>query len=347
MRKSAVDRSTLPQEIEDSVSVIIPARNEEQNLPELLQRLCDQSLSKSQYEVVVIDDQSDDSTAEIVEQFALKNPELKLQLIRQTEFSESPKKEALEKGIKNSQGSLILQTDADCLPGPEWIKTVAQLFSVNSFEMLLLPVYAEHDGSLVARYDQYETAAFQCITFGTAGWQDPQLANGANLAYRKEAFNEVYGFDGAKKSYSGDDISLLQKFKQSGKKIQSVLLAEVITETETVRSWKELFAQRVRWGGKNKRIASPLYWLLTGFLVALQIYLLSLLIFNPYTWLGAFIIKLILDSWMLDRWHSLGGKKADLSYFPLISLIYPFVLTFLFIASLLYAPKWKGRRIKV
>src|SRR5687768_10577527 len=98
------------------ISIIIPARNEEENIGELLKVLQQQTYPKNLFEIIVVNDHSTDNTTEVVKQFpGIKLVELKDETIN------SYKKKAIETGIAAASGELIVTTDADCIPSPSWL----------------------------------------------------------------------------------------------------------------------------------------------------------------------------------------------------------------------------------
>ena len=111
--RSIPDFTPSNQTPSTSISIIIPARNEEENIGELLKKLLEQTYAKELVEIIVVDDHSTDKTAEIVAQYE------KVKLLRlENDISNSFKKKAIEKGITAAAGELIITTDADCVPPP-------------------------------------------------------------------------------------------------------------------------------------------------------------------------------------------------------------------------------------
>src|SRR4030095_3544460 len=111
-----------------SISVIIAARNEEANIEALINSLAGQTYPKQLFEVIVVDDHSEDRTWELIQQNAialsLKCIRLK-DRVRPDENLRSYKKRAIEEGISLATGELIVTTDADCRFEPEWLRTIA------------------------------------------------------------------------------------------------------------------------------------------------------------------------------------------------------------------------------
>ncbi len=118
--RSIPDFTLSNQTVSTFISVIIPARNEEENIGNLLKALQEQTYPKELFEIIVVDDHSTDKTAEIVAQF--ENVKL---LHLEDDINNSYKKKAIETGIAAASGELIVTTDADCIPSSEWLQTIA------------------------------------------------------------------------------------------------------------------------------------------------------------------------------------------------------------------------------
>ena len=126
------------------ISVIIPARNEEDNIGKLLIALQQQTYPKDLFEVIVIDDHSTDKTIEVVRKF----PEVKLLQLKEGNIN-SYKKKAIETGIAAADGELIITTDADCMPGKEWLQILASFKEKNNAVFIAAPVVFENNSSLL------------------------------------------------------------------------------------------------------------------------------------------------------------------------------------------------------
>ena len=106
------------------ISIIVPARNEEQNIIACLDSICNQTYPPELYEVIVVDDYSTDDTASIVKNYASKNVKLiSLKDFTKGQTLNSYKKKAIEIAVAQSAGELIVTTDADCIATPEWSHT--------------------------------------------------------------------------------------------------------------------------------------------------------------------------------------------------------------------------------
>ena len=231
------------------LSVIIPARNEEKNIGALLNALKEQTYSSNFFEVIVIDDHSEDHTSQVVRTFQ------QVKLIQlQEDAINSYKKKAVETGIAEANGKLIVCTDADCVPGKDWLKTIAAYYEKNKPVFIAAPVVFTNNDSVIETFQALDFLVLQGITGAVAQSGNHSLSNGANLAYEKKAFQQVGGFQGIDQLASGDDLFLMQKMvKAFPGKIGYLKSTDAIVSTSPMKTWKSFFEQRIRWASKTRR----------------------------------------------------------------------------------------------
>lgn len=187
-----------------AVSVIICAKNESSNLQQFLPSLAKQEYPE--FEIVLIDDHSQDNTLDIMESFAEKHPNIKVVKVKNVEAFWSNKKYALTLGIKASSHDYLLFTDADCKPvSNQWIRTMSSHFTNKKTIVLGYGAYEKVKNSLLNKLIRFETllTAIQYFSFSKAGM--PYMAVGRNLAYRKDVFFNARGFMSHLHIRSGDD----------------------------------------------------------------------------------------------------------------------------------------------
>ena len=203
-----------------SVTVIVPARNEAANIQSCLHDLLNQDYPQQFLKIVVVDDGSEDETADIADEISRIHSNL--QVLRLP--NAGGKKQALQQGIMNATTALIATVDADCRISPSWISSmIAHQQSANAV-MALGPVVLTPASTLFERIQQLEFLAIMGITGGAASLGNPIMANGANLLFSKKAFIEAGGYSGTSNP-SGDDVFLMLKIKALG----SVVFAKKCT----------------------------------------------------------------------------------------------------------------------
>lgn len=234
------------QSAQTTISVIIPARNEEENIERLLTVLQEQTYSKNLFEIIVVDDHSTDKTANIVQEF----PFVKLIQLKEDNIN-SYKKKAIETGIAAATGELIVTTDADCVPSEGWLQTIASFKEEKKAIFIAAPVSINCNSSLLQVFQAMDFMVLQGITGAVVHKKQMTMCNGANLAYERKAFYEVGGFTGIDQIASGDDMLLMYKIaKQYPDGVHYLKSKEATVSTQAAKTRKQFFNQRIRWASK-------------------------------------------------------------------------------------------------
>jgi cellulose synthase/poly-beta-1,6-N-acetylglucosamine synthase-like glycosyltransferase len=330
------------------ISVIIPARNEEENIGQLLQSLKSQTYPEELFEVIVVDDHSTDGTAGIVQQFSL------VKLIQlKDESINSYKKKAIETGIAAATGELIVTTDADCLPLPNWLKTIAAFKEEKQAVFIAAPVVINCNSSVLQIFQSIDFMVLQGITGAAVSKKKLSMCNGANLAYNRTAFYEVNGFSGIDHIASGDDMLLMHKiWKQYPDKVHYLKSKDTIVSTEPMKTWKAFFNQRIRWASKaksynDKRILPVLllvYLFNLSFLV-----LLVVSCWFPVYWiylLGLWISKTIIELPFFISVSGFFNKQWAVKFFFFFQPLHIFYTIVSGLFGQFGKYDWKGRRVK-
>ncbi len=350
------------------ISVIIPARNEEENIVACLDSICSQSYPTALFEVLVVDDHSTDNTATIVNRYADKNVKLisLKDLIPAGEIN-SYKKKAIEIAIAQSTGELIVTTDADCFAKENWLQTIAAFYEEYNPAFIAAPVAINCRFNFIEMFQALDFMTLQGITGASVYKKIHSMCNGANLAYTKKAFTEAGGFNGIDNIASGDDMLLMHKiYKLYRDKVMFLKSKEAIVQTAPVHSVKEFFNQRIRWASKadkydDKRIFAVLLlvYLVNVLLVALPVSAIFIktafsISLYPFTfvftvlelWLFLLTIKTIAELIFLMPVSKFFGKRKLLWLFPLMQ---PFHILYTVIAGWLGkfgSYSWKERKVK-
>lgn len=336
-------------------SIIIPFRNEAQNLLKLLGSLAAVKYPEDKYEIILIDDNSEDDSVVLAQEFTGDHPELNVKIIKLTEEHRAPKKAAIQKGIDASSFEWIITTDADCSVPRKWLLAFNQMINTEKAKMVVAPVTYEEGMSFLHQFQVLDFLSLQGITMGSFGQSDkgilePFLCNGANLCYSKEGFNAVHGFKGNEHLASGDDVFLMEKIQEKYPNQVCFLKSyEALVKTSSQKSWRALLSQRIRWASKTTAYDS-LKVKMIGLLVFA--YSLLLIIFFFYGIAGKiswrsigliFLIKFNLDFLLIFK-TSKFFKQTDIlrSYF-ISSFIHPFYTVIVSVLSLTKNYRWKER----
>lgn len=340
-------------------SIIIPFRNETANLPELLNSLLNLEYPRYLFEILMVNDESDDNSVDLCLQFKRSNPDLKFTVLNTQRTTSSPKKDALTTAIDSSRFDYILTTDADCAVPTLWLNAYNEKIIETNANLIAGPVSFHKTYPTKKNFFNY-LEAFQDLDFmslqaagiGGFGLNKPFMCNGANLCYKKESFLEADGFHGNSDISSGDDVFLLQKFSELNYLVTFLKIKKAIVYTKPQSSLKELFSQRIRWAAKTSAYKSTFAKLIglsvlgMNFSLALP-YTLLLFELAPYQiLLFAFFIKFLVDLSLLYVSADFFSKKTVLSHYLWCSIVYPIFSTIVAILSIFNGFSWKGRHFK-
>jgi cellulose synthase/poly-beta-1,6-N-acetylglucosamine synthase-like glycosyltransferase len=334
------------------ISVIVPVRNEAENIRFLLEDLGRQTFPKSQFELLVTDDSSTDNTAEIVREYAaIANYTIRLISLPDIPTT-SPKKRAIETAITHANGNLVVTTDGDCRVGAGWLQSIAACCAVTDAKLISSPVTFTRETSLTDHLQTVEFASLIGSGAAAISARRPSLCNGANLAYQKKVFQEVNGFEGVKHIASGDDEFLMHKIAArypGGIHFLKDAAATVRTRPHT--NWGQFFRQRKRWASKWKHYQSktPLVLALYVFSCNFSMLLAGLLWLSGN--LGGYPFLVLLAVKCIPEWLFLGTvlsflkKPASILYIPVTQVFYPFYVCFFGLAAQKPEYEWKGRKL--
>ncbi|MDR2729030.1 MAG: glycosyltransferase [Chitinispirillales bacterium] len=234
-----------------SFSVVIAARNEERNIEKCLQSVFSQELPAERYEVIVINDRSEDSTPEVLSNLQNRFKNLKVITITETPSGISPKKHAVTKGIESAVNEIIVFTDADCTVKPQWLLTVNNYFEADTGLVQGITSYGYVNGmdKLFFGLQAIDFLSHGVIAAAAIGANLPINSNANNLAFRKRVFEEIGGYGNDSRVVLGDDDHLLQRVWKSGRfKVRFMADSRANVETEPTPTVSAVFEQRRRWG---------------------------------------------------------------------------------------------------
>ncbi|MBC3845395.1 glycosyltransferase [Winogradskyella echinorum] len=341
-------------------SIVIPFRNEAENLPRLLTSISKLNYSKSMFEIILVDDDSEDDSIAIIEK-VLDTKSLKkdftrtdnIRIIKNKRTSNSPKKDAITTAIKASKFNWIITTDADCILPKYWLDAFDEYIQTTTTNCIVAPVTYYGRNSFLNRFQTLDFLSLQGATIGGFGIKKPFLSNGANFCYRKSLFLQINGFDGNDNISSGDDIFLLEKIiEHDSKKIHYLKSQKAVVKTNPASSVSNLIQQRLRWASKTSNLKN---WFakLVGLIVFLGnlvcIAFIPLVLFNAMLVKFAaalFIIKFSIDFLLLFKTSRFFKQETLLLSFLLSSFVYPFFNVGIAFLSFFKSYRWKGRTSK-
>lgn len=328
------------------LSVLVPVRNEAATVECLLSDLINQNYPKDKFEIIVVNDHSEDKTIQEVEKKIDSSANLKI-----VANEGQGKKLAITTGVSLSKGEIIVTTDADCRVDMNWLETINNSFFNEKIKMVFGAVRIQTDDSLFSKLQAIEFASLIGSGAATMAMGIPTMCNGANLAFRKTIFSEVNGYEGNTQIASGDDEFLMRKISRKYPDgIHFNNAPESIVCTTPQPALIEFINQRLRWAekwkynrdSKSKRVA------LYVFLFHLSVLALPVLVILNYVTLYSLILflfgKAVLEfmflwsvtAWLKVKWNWLA--------FILLQLIHSFYVVTIGVVSNFAKPLWKGRR---
>ena len=333
------------------VSVIVAARDEEKSIGQCLQSLVQQTYPTNKYEIIVIDDGSMDATASIVRSFSERYSNVHLfSMPSGMDRGTGRKPLAIAQGIGQAAGEIILATDADCIAPPRWIQIMVNHFEDNVV-FVAGPVSEQASTNFFSKLERLEFLGLITTAAGLIGSGRPIICNGANLAYRRNAFISVGGF-GSAGSFN-DDESLMNRMIQ--RKIGKVVFAPELGAVITTRSSNTMISflrQRIRWANKRGRYedTSILVTLIFLYLFFLSFALTALLIpFDQQLLLPVLLVfggKVFVDYFVLYSGARLFFQRIPIFHFLIAELLHvPYIVIAAAIGQI-SSLQWKGRTIK-
>lgn len=343
------------------VTVIIVARNEEKNIADCIESIIRQTYPDNLFELILVDDDSDDSTAAIARSFEKKN----IRVINLKDFTKgdslnSYKKKAVETAIALAKGTLMVTTDADCIVQPEWLHSIASFYEEFRPVFIAAPVVYNNplpgDSFLKRGLKVFQLLDFmtlQGITGGSVYKNFHSMCNGANLAYEKNVFYEAGGFDGIDAIASGDDMLLMHKIKRIHPgKIMYLKSSGAIVQTQPAETLKDFMSQRIRWASKADKYSDPKITAVLLLVYAFNAWIIFIAIcsffslYVLYLLLFLLIAKITVELFFLYPVACFFKKQKFLWWFVPAE---PFHILYTLIAGWLGrfgSYKWKGRKVK-
>lgn len=339
--------STAP--LTTTVTVVVAARNEAENLPTLFQNLENQTYNHNNLLLIIVDDHSDDATPQLAAQWCRAGTNRLFLSLCQGEYG---KKAALAKAFSHARGRLIITTDADCTMSARWLETVVAFYEVSGARLIIGPVKLSGN-SLFQRLQQLEFLSISITTGGTASVNRATMCNGANLAFERKLIASHNGLWQSKIA-SGDDIFLLQALKAQGEKIAFLKSTGALVETPAQKSIQSLLNQRVRWASKGRHYTDRDMLRLSRHVLLPNLWLVFMALVLPFAPLAGVgiallvIVKSVADFWFLRQ----GRRFYNISYHlwlpVLLEMLYPVYVAV--VALMVLSGKklqWKGRRIGI
>jgi cellulose synthase/poly-beta-1,6-N-acetylglucosamine synthase-like glycosyltransferase len=342
-RKRKSNEST---EYQPYVSVIIAARNEENNIEKSVLSVSKSNYPKDKYEIIVVNDRSTDSTENILKE--LQSIISNLNVLSITTDSQKKnlkgKPGAISYGISVARGEIIMMTDADCIVNEEWINSIVSEFSNN--QVGLVASFTNVIGERIFdKIQAVEWAYLHTMASGGIGWNHPLGCYGNNLSIRKQAYEKVGGYENISFSVT-EDLAMLQAISNSGYEVRYITKADADVDTLPTLTFADYIKQRHRWavGGLGLGWKALIFVLSSSFLF---LGLLSSILLGSAMYFSFILLtRLLWDYLLISDSFRILKKEELIKWIPLsvafFMIIEPLVPFLLFKKNVV----WKGQIFK-
>jgi len=320
------------------ITVLIPFRNEENRIADLLESILKSSVLPSKF--LFIDDHSSDKSVTKINA-TLKDISFEILTVPEGEFG---KKKALRIGIEAVETPYFLTLDADVAFAENYFEQFEKLTPADLYilpAVLISKRWFEH-------FFEVDLLLVNALNTGLSGLKRPIIASGANLLVRKSAFEQYDCYETHAHIPSGDDIYLLRDFRNANAEVRVCTIPTFQVTTETPQSFSEFIHQRLRWVAKTGNVRDHLstFLALGQFFLTIGFFsILVYLLFNSKFELAliTFTLKVLVDLLLfLPFFYRFKRMKAWL-LLPIYQLLFPFYNLLILVLIPFFKPIWKGR----
>jgi glycosyltransferase involved in cell wall biosynthesis len=327
------------------ISVIVCAKNEEENVVKFIPLLAEQDYPD--FEIVLIDDASSDDTLERFEEFEKQYTNIRLVKVENNEAFWGNKKYALTLGIKAAKKEYLLFTDADCYPtSKNWITAMSSQFTMQKTIVLGYGGYEKINNSFLNKIIRFETVLTAVQYFSWAKMGLPYMGVGRNLAYKREEFFNVNGYINHIQVRSGDDDLFINE-ASTGKNTSIAYNPESFTISKPKTKYSEWFRQKRRHVATAKHYKKRDQLQLGVFYCSQLLFLILPIILLSFQYQWIIVLGLIairyLCAWIVIGFSAGKLKEKDLKYwFPIVEFALILTQINIFIANIFSKPvNWK------
>ncbi len=318
------------------VTVVIAIKNEERHLQQLFESFLNQSSNLNHVQFIFVDDHSTDNSSNMIQSILPKFPDAEYMM-----NASNGKKHAILSGTNRAKYDWILMTDADCIPSSNWIQFMTSSISDTS-SFIAGPVQLNTPCKWFGNLLMTEHAALQQLTRLSIAKQEPLMANGANMLFKKSLVSTAFTSN-TLSYHSGDDSNLLfTAWRQSSQSIVFVNSREASVATNSPNTLSDSIKQRVRWASKLKQYDSLHHITSVGWVIAVSNLVVPTLLILSFkgislgvTLIGYLFLKTFIDQrFTKDLIHNHSFVKQLTS-----TILYPFLFGTILILSFLKDPK--------
>lgn len=339
----SIQANDLP---ELDITILIPIRDEADHIEACLKAVLQQNFTKGQIEIIVVDDHSTDDSAAKVRQFS----EVTYFLLPS---NQTGKKSAIEYGVAQANGEIILTLDGDCLVDTEWLTNMVGGLIGKSADVVTGPI-ALQAGSphFIPKYQLAEQAAMNTITAAGIRSKLFYSSNGANMAFYKATFEELNPYDSNQQIASGDDVFLMHTAVKEGKRLAYIKSKRALVYTQAKPNFDTFIEQRLRWSSKSTAYThwgTKLY--LSTFMAHMGAFVLLMVLSTALPSARVYFFYFMIGKSLIDYLYIQTGlwwNKQELPVKDILIATYFQVFYILWLSILLIRKKnfqWKGRTL--
>lgn len=298
-----------------NISVIIAAKNEEENIDILVAALNSLNYPVEMFEVILVDDNSTDGTYEKLIQKTISYRNFSVFELKS--ILSSGKREALSFGIKNSKHPYILITDADCKPQSNWLNACSRKFNAGSEMLFGVAPFYQHK-YFVNKISCFENLRNSILSFSLASLKIPYTATARNFGFTKNAFDSVLGYSETKDTISGDDDLLLREAVKKKMRVGMVTEPGSFVYSETKKTFKDYLQQKARHTQTSFHYLRKHQFIL-GFWHVLNLSFL----FSPLLMIFSLLFGFLLPAKLMIDYAVVKSNQTKFSYqFSIIEIFY-------------------------
>ena len=322
----------------EDLTVVIPFRNEVENLSILLKNI--NELKKTPSRFIFIDDHSDDNWKNLFEN--QNNISIDVYSLGK---DKQGKKEAIWEGVNHAETKYVLCWDADVCFKADYFEELQEL---QAADLIILPVHFKSN-NLVQALGEIDFYLANFVNQASAYWLRPVMCNGANLLFSKSTYLEVNNLKEHQHILSGDDMFLLRHMIKKNKNVYCAPNEICPITTQSSNSFLGYLNQRTRWFGKSLHIKDSLlnFWAILQFVFTVSFFTIFVywMIEDPKTFVLFFIIKCGIDLLFLSGYFYSIKKTIFTFFIPIYGLIFPIYNLFILSSFYFKKQKWKGRKL--
>lgn len=343
--------SNIVNQLSTKVSVIVIARNEAKHIASCLQSIATNEYPNELFEIILMDDHSEDGTVEIAESLGIANLRIfSLEGFDLSKFPNAFKKAAQHYAIQLAEHENILQTDADCICPNQWIQSMLEALETN--DLVTGPIHISGTGSRISSWQTFENIGTMVSTAAGISSKMWFSANAANMAYRKSLFTEYFKTASVTRA-SGDDIYLINWAARNSKKLSFNKSRNAIVLTKAEETIEDLIRQRKRWASKTtgykqngiKFLMSIVFFY--HFIMILSVpYFAQFGLSGIYSFGIIFFLKWIADLTLLKTCSPFFNVSYPILLSPVFSAMHAFYIALIGTIGLFTTKySWKGRTV--